>query len=80
MVYRDMGQLDDAFAALRMALTVPDNTAVDRAAILHEMGTVAEGEEDWERAIGFYEEAAEADPTYRDVQNRIQELRSRGEG
>ena len=77
MIYRDMSNFAEARSSLRLALSVPTNTQDDRAAILYELGALAEYEQDLEGALNSYEKAAEIDPAHRDVSKRIQNLRAR---
>jgi len=79
-IYREQSMLKDASAALRMALAVPGNSADDRAAILYEMGALAEEEGDWEGALRLYEKTASLSPNMRNVNQLILKLKSRTEG
>ena len=77
MVYSELGRLGDARAALRMALAVPSNSQSDRAAILYELGLLAEEENDWEGAVSSYEKTAALEPNHRDVVQRLATARAR---
>jgi tetratricopeptide (TPR) repeat protein len=76
-VFREMGKSKDAQAAFEMALAIPSNTAAQRAAILYEMGLLAEEEGEENRALMCFERAAEESPAERGVQDRIRRLRAR---
>lgn len=73
-VFRDQGKLADARAALRMALAVPANGPRDRAAILYELGGLAEEDGDREAALGYFRRCAEAEPGHRDVEQKVRRL------
>ena len=76
LVYREQGNRTDARAALKMALAVPSNTPEDRAAILYELGDLAEEEGDFEGSLGCFEKAARELPGFRDVESRIRRLKT----
>jgi tetratricopeptide (TPR) repeat protein len=77
MIYRELGNFTEARSSLRLALSVPSNSPEDRAAILYELGVLAEHEQDWEGALNSYEKAAAIDPAHRDITKRIEHLRAR---
>ncbi len=72
MIYRESAQPDDARSALRMALSVPSNSPQDRAAILYELGTLSEEQQDWQGAVNAFEKAYELDPALRDLAQRLE--------
>ncbi len=76
MIYRETAQYDDAQAALRLALSVPTNTDEDRAAILYELGAIAQESNDLEGALSSFEKAYEINPSLRDVSQRVLSLRN----
>ncbi len=76
LVYREQGNRADARAALKMALAVPSNTPEDRAAILYELGDLAEEEGDFEGSLAYFEKAARERPAFRDVESRIRRLKT----
>ncbi len=75
-VYREQSRWDDARTALRQALAVPVNTDEDRAAILYELGDLAEEAGDWDEAFQNFEKAAALDPGVRDVGARLRKLQT----
>jgi len=76
-VFRELGKSEDAQRAFQMALAAPNNNAAARAAILYEMGLLAEEGGDWDRALESFEKAAKESPAERGVQDRIRRLRAR---
>lgn len=77
MIYRETAQYDDARSALRLALAVPLNSPEDRAAILYELGMLAEETGDWEGAASAYEKAVELHPGFLDLAQRFQDAKVR---
>jgi tetratricopeptide (TPR) repeat protein len=80
MIYRETGQVKEARSALRLALEVPLNGPEDRAAILYEIGVLAEDEGDWAGAVSAFEKAAAISPALRDVAQRVQSAKSQLNG
>ncbi|MBI5439581.1 MAG: tetratricopeptide repeat protein [Deltaproteobacteria bacterium] len=76
LVYRETERFADARAALRMALAGTANTPEDQVAILFELGVLAEDERDWDGAFQAFTKASTIDPAYRDLPQRLQDVRA----
>jgi len=73
--YKDQGLWSEAADWYQKALVAPDITSDARIALRYDLALAYENAGELEQAISLYEEIAAADPTHRDVTERLSALR-----
>ncbi len=72
--YMAQGRLEEALASFQEALEVPEITFDERLDILFELGLAYEQNNQSSLALEIYQQVANINPTYRQVQEKIQAL------
>ncbi|MDH4100446.1 MAG: tetratricopeptide repeat protein [Nitrospirota bacterium] len=76
--YREQGRFDDAVAQLRKGLDIDGLSDDDRYAFLYEIGDTLEKQGNTEEAIQTFETIVQGSPEYRDVLDRLANLKNLG--
>jgi len=72
--YQEQGMWPEAAEWYQKALVAPDITEDARIALRYDLAGAYEGAGDGEQALGIYEEIMAADPSYRDVSQKLENL------
>ena len=72
--YQEQGMWPEAAEWYQKALVAPDISEDARIALRYDLAGAYEGAGDGEQALGIYEEIMAADPSYRDVSQKLENL------
>jgi tetratricopeptide (TPR) repeat protein len=74
MIQLERGNLNEAIDAFMRGLQAPDRTKDQEAALAYEIGAAYEVKKMLKQALDYFQRAARAVPSFRDVQDRIRKL------